>query len=171
VLQRISDLEKLDPVAQLTLTELANVRLRDSFREVPEKVTVKHQDAAKGKLVEMDVVDGKVVAVPSSVSKTKSSGDTAKNTSRATSAAVAAAQARAKMAKLQRQRCTASWTCMGRPELKSGSVVDLTGESAGRFAGRWLITRASHSIDRSSGFVTEIDACRVAANGQEETPE
>jgi len=170
VLQRISDLEKLDPVAQLTLTELANVRLRDSFREIPEKVTVKHQDAAKGKLVEMDVVDGKVVAAPASVSKTKSSGDTAKGKSRATTAAVAAAQAKAKMAQLQRQRCTASWTCMGRPELKSGSVVDLTGEYAGRFSGRWLITRASHSIDRSSGFVTEIDACRVPDVPQEGNP-
>jgi len=178
VLQRISDLEKLDPIAQLTLTELANVRLRDSFREIPQKVSTKHQDAAKGKLVEMDVVDGKVVAVPSSVTKTKSSGDTAKlaakGKSRATSPAVAAAQAKAKMAKLQRERCTASWTCMGRPEIKSGSVVDLTGETAGRFAGRWLITRASHSIDRSSGFVTEIDACRVPddphAAQQERTP-
>jgi len=168
VLQRISDLEKLDPVAQLTLSDLANVRLRDSFREIPEKVTVKHQDAAKGKLVEMDFIDGKVVAVPASVSKTKSSGDTAKSQSRASSSAVAAAQAKARMARAQRERCTASWTCMGRPELKSGSVVDLAGDTAGRFAGRWLITRASHSIDRSSGFVTEIDACRVAESNQEQ---
>jgi len=195
VLQRISDLERLEPVARLTLTELANVRLRDSFREIPKSVSVKHQDAAKGKLVEMDVVngevvavassvkkssestgnakrnpvemtvvDGKAVAVPGSVRKTTSSGNTAKSTSRAASPATAAAQAKAKMAKLQRQRCTASWQCVGRPELKSGSIVELAGETAGRFAGRWLIMRATHSIECTSGFVTEVDACRVAQN-------
>jgi len=109
------------------------------------------------------------VAVPASVSKTKSSGDTAKSQSRASSTAVAAAQAKARMARAQRERCTASWTCMGRPELKSGSVIALTGNTAGRFTGRWLITRASHSLDRSSGFVTEIDACRVAETKQEDT--
>jgi len=162
VLQRIADLEQQEPVAELTLPQLSSMRLRDSFREIPSAVKVKHQDAAKGKLVEMIMVDGKVVAVPSSVQKKISSGDTAKSQSRVTSAAVAAAQAKAKMAKLQRQRCTASWQSVGNPALKSGTVVALTGDDAGRFAGRWLLTRVTHSIDRASGFVTEVDACRIA---------
>jgi len=162
ILQRIADLEAADPVAEFALTELANVRLRESFRELPKDVTVKHQDAAKGTLVEMVMRDGKVVAVPSSVNRATSSGDTNKGTPRATTAAQAKAQAAAKMAREQRQRCVASWQSMGQPELKSGVNVALSGESAGHFAGKWLITRITHSVERGSGFTSEVDACRVA---------
>jgi len=163
VLQRIADLEAAAPVAEFALTELENVRLRESFRELPTEVTVKHQNAAKGQLVEMVVRDGKVVAVPSSVTRATSSGDTAKGTPRATNTAQAKAQAAAKLAREQRQRCIASWQCMGKPALKSGTTITLAGEAAGHFAGKWLMTRITHSVERGSGFTTEVDACRVSS--------
>jgi len=161
VLQRIAELERAAPVAEFALTELENVRLRESFRELPKDVSVKHQNAAKGKLVEMVIRDGKVVAVPSSVNRATSSGETNKGTPRATNTVQAKAQAAAKMAREQRQRCIASWQCMGKPTLKSGTNITLAGEAAGHFAGKWLMTRITHSIERGSGFTTEVDACRV----------
>jgi len=165
VLQRIAELERAAPVAQFALSELENVRLRESFRELPQEAAVKHQNAATGKLVEMTIRDGKVVAVPSSVRRATSSGDSAKGTPRATSAAQAKAQAAARLARAQRQRCIASWRCMGQPQLKSGTTIALVGEAAGHFAGTWLMTRVSHSLERGSGFTTDVDACRVATPG------
>ncbi|MFG8081222.1 phage late control D family protein [Pseudomonas aeruginosa] len=166
VFHSISELAQGKPIGSLALTQLTNVRIRDQLREVPRAVEVKHQEPAKKQLVEYRIENGKTVAVPSSASKTTSSGDTRKSRKRAASAEEATAQAKADLAKSNRERATGGWSCVGRPSMVSGNVLALIGEDAGKFAGNYLITRSTHTVDRNGGYVTDVDACRVSTDAQ-----
>lgn len=166
VFHSISELAKAKPVGLLALTALSNVRIRDQLREVPKAVEVKHKDPASKKLIEYRIENGRTVAVPSSSSKTTSSGTTKKSRKRSTSAEEAKAKAKAELARANRERTTGGWGCMGRPNLVSGNVIALQDDGAGQFAGNYLITRSRHAFDRDSGYSTEVEACRVSSKNQ-----
>lgn len=157
----IADLAGAAPVAAMALKDLANVSLRDQIRTVPQKAEVKHRDPARKHLVSYQIVNGETVAVPSSATQTTTSADTAKQRKRATSAAQAEARAKADLARANRERTTGGWSSSGQPNLVSGNVVAL--EAAGKLGGRYLLTRSTHRLSRSGGYVTDVEACRVAA--------
>ncbi|MDT8714949.1 late control protein D, partial [Pseudomonas aeruginosa] len=107
------------------------------------------------------MINGEMKAVPSSASQATSSADTAKQRKRAVSAQVAMARAKADQARQNRERTTAYWTLLGRPNLVSGNIVTLNG--AGQFGGAFLILSARHRLDRAGGYVVELEVCRVKA--------
>ncbi|HCT4763226.1 phage late control D family protein [Pseudomonas aeruginosa] len=157
----IADLAARPSVATINLTDLASFRFRDQIHLVPKAVQVKHKNPATKKLVAYHMINGSVVAVPSSAGKATTSGDTKKQRKRAASAEVAAARATADQARQNRERTTASWTLLGRPNLVSGNVVTLA--NAGMLGGTFLIMSARHRLDRSGGYVVELEVCRVKA--------
>jgi phage protein D len=162
VFHAISDLADAPPVLAVALGELDQVSLRDQIKQVPAKATVKHKNPAKKQLVSYTVDNsGKVVAVPSSVSKTTTSADTKKRRSRSASAEVAKAKAKAELAKANRERTTGTWSMMGRPYVLSGNVVSL--QAPGVLGGNYLVTSSRHRYTRDGGYSSEQQVCRVKA--------
>lgn len=150
VFHAISELAKGKPVATQLLQDQANVHLRDKIKDVPKAVEVKHKDPVKKQLISYRIVNGETVAVPSSASKTTTSGDTKKSRKRSTSAEESKAKAKAELAKANRERTTGSWTAMGRPNLVSGNVVSLV--AAGKLGGNYLILSSQHRMIRTGGY-------------------
>jgi phage protein D len=162
VFHAISELAKGSPVATQVLQDLASVRLRDTIKSVPQAVEVKHKEPAKKQLIAYKIDnEGKTVAVPSSVSKATTSGDTKKSRKRSASAEESKAKAKAELAKANRERTTGSWTAMGRPNLVSGNIVTLA--AAGMLGGNYLIMSAQHRMTRSGGYTVDKSVCRISA--------
>lgn len=161
VFHAISELAKGAPVATHVLQDLANVNLRDQIRDVPKAVEVKHKDPARKKLIAYTMENGETVAVPSSASKSTTSGDTKKKRKRSASAEESKAKAKAELAQANRERTRGGWTTMGRPNLVSGNVVTLV--AAGKLGGNYLITSSQHRMTRSSGYIVDKEVCRVSA--------
>ena len=160
VFHAISSLAKGVPVANILLTDLSGVRLRDQITIVPKAIEVKHKDPVQKKLISYTIVNGETVAVPSSSSKTTTSADTKKQRGRSSSTEVAKAKAKGDLGKANRERTTGSWTSMGRPDLVSGNVVTLV--AAGKLGGNYLITASNHRVSRS-GYTVDQEVCRVSA--------
>jgi phage protein D len=161
VFHAISDLARGAPVASHVLQDLADVHLRDQIKDIPKAVEVKHKDPVKKGLITYKVINGETIAVPSSASKTTTSGDTRKSRQRSASAEESKAKAKAELAKANRERTTGGWTSMGRPELVSGNIVTLV--AAGKLGGNYLILSAQHRMTRSGGYTADIEVCRVSA--------
>lgn len=159
VFHAISELASAAPVARMAISELANLRVRDTL--APRSVNVKHKDPNKKKLIAYKVENGETVAVPSSATQTTSTGNSKTQRKKAISEAMAKAKAKAAMAKASRERTTGGWTSIGRPNLVSGNVVTLQG--AGKLAGDYLITQAQHRITRSGGYTVDQHLCRVSS--------
>jgi phage protein D len=154
----ISQLANAAPVATLQLHDLSSVNLRDQIKTVPQAIQVKHKDPANKQLITYKIDNGQTVAVPSSLSKTTTSGDTQKSRQRSASLEEAKAKANADLAKANRERTTGSWATMGQPNLLSGNVVTLI--AAGQLGGNYLITSSHHRINRS-GYTVHQSVCRV----------
>jgi phage protein D len=161
VFHAISELAKAAPVATFTLGDLSRVSLQDQIKDIPQAVEVKHKDPAKKKLVAYKMENGETVAVPSSVSKSTTSGDTKKSRKRSASEEEAKAKAKAELAKANRERTTGSWESMGRPNLFSGNIVTLV--AAGKLGGNYLINSSQHRMIRNGGYTVEPSTCRVSA--------
>ena len=160
VFHAISALAKATPVATLVLQDLSNVNLRDQIKNVPQAIEHKHKDPATKALVTYKIENNQTVAVPSSVSKTTTSGDTQKSRKRSASTEESKAKAQAELAKANRERTTGNWSAMGRPNLVSGNVVTLV--AAGKLGGRYLITASQHRMTRT-GYTVSQSVSRVSA--------
>jgi len=160
VFHAISALAKAAPVATLVLQDLSNVNLRDQIKNVPQAVEIKHKDPATKTLVTYKIENNQTVAVPSSVSKTTTSGDTQKSRKRSASTEESKAKAQAQLAKANRERTTGNWSAMGRSNLVSGNVVTLV--AAGKLGGHYLITSSQHRMTRT-GYTVSQSVSRVSA--------
>ncbi|TBV10266.1 phage late control D family protein [Stutzerimonas kirkiae] len=160
VFHRISELAASSPVLTVEPADLEHWSIRDSLKQVPAAVAVRHHEPTTQQLVAYDLVNGEIVAVPSSASKTTTSADTKKRRKRTTGADSARAQAKADAAKAQRERTTGSLTLMGAPVLVSGNVIALDG--FGKLSGNYLITSARHTFSRT-GYRSALEVCRVTA--------
>ena len=160
VFHAISALAKAGSVATLVLQDLSNVNLRDQIKNVPQAVEIKHKDPATKTLVTYKIENNQTIAVPSSISKTTTSGDTQKSRKRSASTEESKAKAQAELAKANRERTTGNWSAMGRPNLVSGNVVTLV--AAGKLGGHYLITASQHRMTRK-GYTVSQSVSRVSA--------
>ncbi|WP_030132022.1 phage late control D family protein [Pseudomonas sp. QTF5] len=168
VFHAISELVNAAPVATLILQDLSHVNLRDQIRTVPQAIELKHKDPANKQLLTYKIENGETVAVPSSISKTTTSGDTQKSRKRSASTEESKAKVKAELVKANRERTTGSWTAMGRPNLLSGNVITLA--AAGQLGGHYLITSSQHRITRTGGYTVDKHVCRVRTTNSEQTP-
>lgn len=68
-------------------------------------------------------------------------------------------QARAALTSANEVKVTGSATVMGRPELCAGATVTLTG--IGRLAGKFMVQKSTHKMDRAGGYKTSIEVSGV----------
>ena len=160
VFHAISALAQAAPVATLVLQDLSNVNLRDQIKSVPQAIEHKHKDPATKTLMAYKIENNQTVAVPSSMSKTTTSGDTQKSRKRSASTEESKAKAQAQLTKANRERTTGNWSAMGRPNLVSGNVVTLV--AAGKLGGHYLITSSQHRMTRN-GYTVSQSVSRVSA--------
>ncbi|MBK5142983.1 late control protein D [Budviciaceae bacterium BWR-B9] len=159
IFHAISELLRLPPVATFKLTDISGGHIRDQIKQVPKAVEVKPHDPAKNKTITYDVKNGEMTAKDSSVSKSTTSADTIKTSTRSTSPEVATAKAQAELAKANRERTGGNIDLMGNPNYLSGNSIRL--EAGGELNGDYLIQSAQHQLDRSGGWNTALDICRI----------
>lgn len=159
VFYAIAELSRLPSVVTFKLTDIANGNIRDQIKQTPKSVEVKSHNPAKNKTVIYDVKNEGMSAKTSSVSQTTTSSDTIKSTSRSSSPEVATAKAQAELAKKNRERTTGSIELMGNINYLSGNIITL--EAGGELNGDYLILSSQHSLDRSGGWVTSLEICRI----------
>ena len=73
--------------------------------------------------------------------------------------AQAEAQAEAALKDKNKDKITASITVPGNTSLVAGVNINLTG--VGKFSGKWLISRSTHSVEPSGGYTSNIDARKI----------
>ncbi|MBK5145932.1 late control protein D [Budviciaceae bacterium BWR-B9] len=159
VFHAISELSLLDSVVTFKLTDISGGQIRDQIKQVPKAVEVKSHDPATKKTVIYDVKNEGMTAKDSSVSKSTTSPDTIKTSSRSSSPEVATAKAQAELAKANRERTTGNIDLMGNPSYLSGNTITL--EAGGELNGDYLIQASQHTLDRSGGWNTRLDICRI----------
>lgn len=159
IFHAISELMRQPSVASFLLTDISGGSIRDVIKQIPKAVEVKSHDPAKKKTVIYDVQNGSMTPKSSSVSKATTSPDTIKKSSRASSPEVAGAKAQAELAKANREKTTGNIDLMGNATYLSGNVLTL--EAGGELNGDYLILACQHSVDRSGGWSTTLDICRI----------
>ena len=159
VFYSISELENLDAVANMTMTDIISGTIRDQIKSLPQSVVVKHHNPATKSTVSYEVKNDEITTASSSVRQTATSSDTIQTSNRATSIEVATAKAKAEMNKANREKTTGSLVLIGKPNYLSGNVLNLT--DAGQLQGRYLITSGTHHISRNGGSESSIEVKRI----------
>lgn len=157
VFSHLTTLRQLDPVKQLSPTDVARYSLRDTINQVYKSAKLKHQKASDKKLVVYEA-DGSATTTTTKSSGKATSADTLKVTSRSSDKDSAQMKANAALDKHNEYQQTGSLTLMGTPQLTAGNKIELV--KFGQLSGQWLITVARHAFDRSSGYVTELEVAR-----------
>lgn len=145
---RPKTLSEQEPVATLTPGLVSAWRYRDKITDVPQRVTIRHHDPAKGGLTDADKTAG-----------VEHAEDVRLIHRRARSSKDAAAQSEGEAERHTIDKTALSLTMPGDPAIVAGSVIALSGFA--RIDGRYLVTEARHSISRS-GYALEIDTRRLA---------
>lgn len=142
--------ESIETAAPARLFDLVNgdrtirYNLRRSTHKLYGKAQAKYLHPKTKKLVQAEATDDRVP-----------SGDTLKLEDRAETQAHAERMVIARLARANDGLGTGNITTTGDPLLLAGQVI-LLGGTFGRYAGRWLITSATHRFT-SSGYTTAID--------------
>ena len=72
-------------------------------------------------------------------------------------------QAKAKtvssLKKKNKEKVTGSFSVPGNPKLVAGVNIELTG--IGSFSGKWHIVSSTHTIDTSSGYITDVELRKI----------
>ena len=123
-------------------------------RTLPRRASSKYLDPQTKKLVEFEV-NSEDDVVP------QTSADTLRLNPRAESAAQARAKSKAALRRAQDQATVCNCTLPGQPGLVAGINVELA--EFGQLSGVYQVWRSVHRIDRSGGYVTELELRRVKA--------
>lgn len=134
--------------------DLARYAFRDRIKDTPRKASAKYLDPKTKRLIEFEVASEEEV-VP------KTSADTLRLNPRAESAAQARAKSKAALRRAQDQTTVCTCTLWGTPGLVAGVNVELA--EFGQLSGVYQVARSVHRIDRSGGYVTELELRRVKA--------
>lgn len=160
VFWKTADLYLQAAIRRYRPSDLSGWSFRDKLSDVPAGVEVKHHNPKTKKLVVYGVKDGQTTVVGSSNAGKNTSADTVKLTRRAPNKASAEAQARAELDRRLLERTSGEISLEGDPALAAGVNIELTG--FGQLCGRYTITRATHTITRSGGYVTALELKRAA---------
>ena len=87
------------------------------------------------------------------------STDTLEVRSRAENEIQAKSKAKAKLHKANKKGVTGSLTIDGNPYFVAGNNVTLTGW--GEFSGVYHVEKSTHTIDKSGGYITEVEVSRI----------
>ncbi len=126
-------------------TLITNWRAKDQTAKTVKKAQVSYLDPPQSKkLIKAEATD-----------ETSRSGDILKIDERVETEDQAKKLAKGRLAKANEDKRTASLTLVGDPMLVAGLVVEL-GATFGRYAGRYLIHKASHTSKRAN-YTTKLE--------------
>lgn len=147
IFSHLDQLRHQTPIIQLTPQDVARFSLRDTLNCVYKAAKLKSQDSSNKKLIVYDAEGGSHESV-----------DTLNVQGRAPDKDSAKTKTDAALAKHNEYQQSGSLTLMGNTRLGAGNKIAL--QDFGQLSGDWLITAARHSLERQSGYVTELEIAR-----------
>lgn len=142
------------PVLTLVPEQVTSWRFTDKIRDVYQTAKVRYHDPKTRRLVTAETT-----AIGPTTAGRRTSEDTLEVTARAPDQRTAQAQADAAIAKKNLDKLTGNITLPGEVNLVGGLTLTLA--DWGKLSGQWLIQSARHTLDRSSGLVTELELRRL----------
>lgn len=163
IFSHLLTLRDVSPVRQLRRTDLSRFSFRDTINRIYKNAKGKHQNSKTKTLVTVGVqADGDVGKVREETTSAKrgksTSADTLQLTSRAHNKDEAEIKTRAALNLKNQYQKVATLSLDGHTTLKAGNNLELL--DFGQCSGVWLIASVRHSLDRSSGCVTELEVVR-----------
>jgi phage protein D len=132
-------------LTEITLTpddDISRFRVTESARESSGTVVAYYHKVKQAKRHEVKVGSGEPVTRIKRYFPTKE---------------MAVAAAKAEAAKRDRKKSTLSITMVGRPDVAAESPLTLEGFRDG-VDGEWIVTRVTHRLDKSGGYVCDMEA-------------
>jgi phage protein D len=142
----------------LTPEQLSSYEFCDQIKDVPRAVSMRRYDHDKKALAQTEIADD-----GSDEPGEHSSGDTLRLTGRLGTNGMADRRSKAALAAAKEDKLTASISLAGDQRIIAGLTLALAG--FGKLDGTYLIDRASHTIQRSSGYSTSAEIKRVRKDG------
>ena len=158
IFSHLATLRSQEPVRQLKPQDVARDSLRDTTNRVYKSARVKHQKSSTKKLIVYEADGGTSESSKQTKGGKVTSADRLQVNSRVSDPDSARIKADSALARHNEYQQSGSLTLMGASQLTAGNKIELSG--FGQLSGPWLITTARHTLDRSSGYVTELDVAR-----------
>ncbi|EIJ5166944.1 phage late control D family protein [Salmonella enterica] len=158
IFSHLATLRNQEPVKQLKPQDVARYSLRDTINRVYKSARVKHQKSSTKKLIVYEADGGTSESSKQTKGGKVTSADRLQVNSRVSDPDSARIKADSALARHNEYQQSGSLTLMGASQLIAGNKIELSG--FGQLSGPWLITTARHTLDRSSGYVTELDVAR-----------
>ncbi|GDO99332.1 phage late control D family protein [Escherichia coli] len=163
IFSQLATLRTREPVRELTRQEVSSFTLRDTINRVYSSAKVKHQKASSKKLVVFEADGGTRESDRQLKGGKMVSADSLKVNSRSGDPETARVKAESALAARNEYQQTGTLTLEGNTGLTAGNKIELSG--FGQLSGAWLITTARHTLDRSSGYTTELEVARGPVTG------
>lgn len=158
IFSHLATLRSQEPVKQLKPQDVARYSLRDTINRVYKSARVKHQKSSTKKLIVYEADGGTSESSTQTKGGKVTSADRLQVNSRVSDPDSARIKADSALASHNEYQQSGSMTLMGASQLTAGNKIELS--DFGQLSGPWLITTARHTLDRSSGYVTELDVAR-----------
>ena len=149
IFHQMEVLKQAQPATSLDRTQMIRYSLKDKTRAVYKDVVVSHFDPATKETHQYHI------AAKSGANEKTTSGDTLQINTRCENPEQAKIKAEAALAEANGNQFEGSVTVVGTPTLVAGNRITLTG--MGRMNGDYLIKSSRHSLDRSGGYITDIE--------------
>lgn len=157
---RETDLEAADPVLTLARTDLTSYRLRRQAAGTYKAATVSYQDPESGEFIEVTLdLSGAEVEPSDDEEGAITSGDILRIRERCEDRGQAEVKAREALKRANSTRLEANLELEGNVLLSAGITIALTGFE--RLNGKYLIDQVRHSLDRSRGYRSSLQARKV----------
>ncbi|MEA1064014.1 phage late control D family protein [Erwinia sp. HR93] len=158
IFSHLATLRSQEPIKQLKPQDVARYSLRDTINRVYKSARVKHQKSSTKKLIVYEADGGTSESGKQLKGGKVTSADRLQVNSRVSDPDSARIKADSALARHNEYQQSGSLTLMGVSQLIAGNKIDLS--DFGQLSGPWLITTARHTLDRNSGYVTELDVAR-----------
>ena len=158
----IYGVEKGAPVLEIDRTDLIAYSVSDKSVKTFQSATVKYREPKTNKVVTATVKAGDTLEGGTGKvggANTTTSADVLEIKDKAENEAQARLKAQAALHKANSEGQEGTFDLYGEPLLMAGNNFTLTG--MGKLAGRWHISRSTHTISRDSGYRTTIEAKRL----------
>lgn len=163
VFTELSTLREQEPVTTLRKQDVIEVEITDKIKGVVAKSQVKHYNSKQKKLVTYTVNQDSEIVVKGG-SGSFASADTLKGAGRASDPETARVKAQAAIDRSNYDQTQGRLLCYGNPKLVAGNSFDLL--DYGQLSGKYVVHTATHHIDRSAGYTTEVEIKRAGADAK-----
>jgi phage protein D len=160
VFYNIKSLEGSPSNATLNKTEFKGYDFVDKISETFKDVNVKSHNSSKNELVESSVSAEDLTAENGDNYQEVTGEESLEIKVRSENSQQAEMKGKAALHKHNSRILTGSFSIIGNPLVVAGNNVDIS--DFGKMSGKWHTTESTHTVTKSSGYVTSFEAKRVA---------